>query len=119
MRATITYSKVTPESAEHGDVSEHGWYLPGGWYYPLEDDNGYHEDILEDVQKNPSAYCVADTVADLVSVAEDMGFYNEGSDWLTTEPHRDYATDEDTTYNLHIEDVTPATYGRILRLIGV
>lgn len=31
---SITYSIVTPESAEHGDFAEHGYTLPGGYRYP-------------------------------------------------------------------------------------
>lgn len=34
---TITYEKVTPESAAEGDSIERGYYMPGGWEYPIPD----------------------------------------------------------------------------------
>lgn len=34
---TMTYDKVTPESAEDGDVSERGFMTPGGWEHPIPD----------------------------------------------------------------------------------
>jgi hypothetical protein len=115
----MTYQVVTPESAEYGDVAEYGWALPGGWRFALEDEDGRHDDVLRDVQDNPDSYTAADTVHDLVDLARDLGFYSDGSDWLTTEPEQDYATGEETTYHLHIDGVTPSTYGRIVRLIDV
>ena len=118
MRATMTYDVVTEESAKDGDTSENGWALPGGWRFPLIDEDGYHEDVLEDVQANPDTYTVADTVADLMAIVESMGFYNEGSDWLTTGGEQDYQTGEYVTYRLHIEETTNATYGRIMALVA-
>lgn len=34
---SITYDKVTPESAEEGDFSEHGFISPGGYEHPIPD----------------------------------------------------------------------------------
>lgn len=38
VKIRISYSRVTEESALHGDYSEHGWYIPGGWHFPSEDE---------------------------------------------------------------------------------
>ena len=51
MKISFTYSKVTPESAESGDFSEHGWITPGMWEYPLQDDTGYHESVIDQARK--------------------------------------------------------------------
>jgi hypothetical protein len=50
MKARITYNITTEESAIEGCYSEHGWWMPGGYEYPLEDEDGYHEDILSNAK---------------------------------------------------------------------
>ncbi len=114
-RASITYETTTPESAEHGDFAEHGWYMPGGWEYPLQDNDGHHEDVLDQARAGDFDM----TIRDAIEAAKWMGGWIDCGSWFSTcSPDEDYQTGEDTYYSLHPEGVTPSTYRRIARLLG-
>lgn len=100
-----TYSVVTQESAEQGECSEHGFYEPGGWRWPLEDENGYHKEVLEDAQKGEFDVFY-DDLRSLISDAEDLGvaFHDDADRACNIDPDIDYRTGESTTYNLHISN---------------
>ena len=116
MKASFTYQTVTPESAERGDYSEHGWILPGMQKFALQDDEGQHDDVLDEARRG--IFDLTD-LGEIVSFAQSLGIdTGEGADWFySTDPDVDYETGEDTTYCLHFEDVTPATKTRIFHLI--
>ena len=112
---SITYQTVTPESAEQGDYSQHGWIMPGYWQYPLADDDGQHDDVLEQAKSGEFDL----SLSEAVSFAQSLGIYdNSGSSWFqSVDPDQDYQTGEDTFYSLHVEGVTPSTYNRIAKLL--
>ena len=115
MKISFTYSKVTPESAEQGDFSEHGWITPGMWEYPLQDDTGHHESVLDQARKGD--FDITD-LSEAISFAESLGINTDTGNWLeTADADQDYQTGEDTMYSMHIEGVTPSTYGRICNLL--
>ena len=115
IKASFCYQTVTHESAEQGDYSEQGWITPGMWEFPLQDDNGHHNDVLEQAQ---SGDFDVTNLSEIVSFAQSLGISENSGNWLSSvDPDIDYQTGEDTTYSLHIEGVTPATYNRIARLI--
>lgn len=115
----MTYTVVTPESAEAGDIAETGWRV-GGFDYPLQDEEGFHEEVLSGVCKDPDSYSVADTVGELLALAVEHGCTFTGSDRTATgEPFLDdHTTGEERSYSLHIEKVTDATLARIARLVN-
>jgi len=116
MRASFTYETVTPESAEQGEPSEHGWILPGMWKFALQDDEGQHENVLDEARRGE--FDLTD-LGEIVSFAQSLGICaDEGADWFYSEyDDENYETGERTQYCLHFEDVTPATKTRIFHLI--
>jgi len=115
MKITFCYSVVTPESAAEGDTAEHGWIMPGMWKYPLEDSEGYHEDTLEDAKHGDFDL---EDLEDAIRFAESLGICSDdGSGFYSVDPDIDYQTGGETTYSMHVEGVTDATYQRIARLI--
>ncbi len=76
---TMTYDKVTPESAEHGDTAENGWCLPGGWRHALRDDDGHHESVLEEAKAGEFDQD-ADTLRELVDVLKEIGACHRSGD---------------------------------------
>jgi hypothetical protein len=113
MKAFLTYQTVTPESAAQGDFDDQGWVVPGLGEFSC-------DDVLEEIKADDSDYVVARTVAELVSVAESFGclFWPDAEWAYSIDPVTDYATGEEKTYSLHVEDVTPPTYRRIVRLLA-
>lgn len=118
MKWSITYSKVTPESAEHGDVSEHGWYMPGGWHYALSDSDGQHSQILADA--NNGDYDMEGTLSELIDAAQDLGICsNDGATWFySVDAEQDYTTGEDTFYCLHLHPDSERHFDRVARFIN-
>ena len=100
----FTYDTVTPESAENGDVEESGFITPGMWKYP----------DLEDYQRNE--WAIGD-LGFLISFAEYLGITFDGDNFYSVDPDINYRTGESTTYAMHIDGVTPATFERIARLL--
>jgi hypothetical protein len=99
----FTYDTVTPESAEHGDVAECGFITPGFWRYPN----------LEDYDRKQ--WAIGD-LAYLIDFAKSLGICFDGDNFYSVDPDINYRTGEETTYGMHIDGVTPATFERIARL---
>ena len=64
---SFTYSKTTPESAEHGDFSDTGFYLDP-WEYSTRD-----EETLADIKKNPGDYEVTDDLESILDTCRNLG----------------------------------------------
>lgn len=115
IKASFCYQTVTPESAECGDFAEHGWITPGMWQYPLQDEEGYHREVVD--QASAGDFDITD-LSEIVSFARSLGINDNTGGWFqSTDPDVDYQSGGDTTYSLHIEGVTPSTYGRIANLL--
>ncbi len=107
----VTYEIVTPESAEHGDAAERGFVLPGGW----------HEELPAHVFgeeagkiKDECGLSLREAV-DLVSLVEDSGHC-----FTEIDERQNYNTGESEIRSLHPpENITPASYGRLRRLLKV
>ena len=102
---SFTYSKVTPESAEHGDHSDAGFYLPGGWEYSTRD-----TETLADIKKNPGDYEVTDDLESILDTCRNLGISECSSSeahsgcWFSSHPETtDYTTGEDRTLSVHIQ----------------
>ena len=115
-KAGFCYDIVTTESAEIGDTAEHGWILPGMWTFPLYDDDGHHNDVLDQAQAGDFDI---DDLGEAIRFAESLGISEDcGTCFSTSDSQiRDYSTDEHWSYSMHIDGVTPSTYRRIARLL--
>jgi hypothetical protein len=106
MSFTVTYSIITPESAEDGEAAEMGYALPGGWH-----------DAIEVAMKQPEGtYDLR-----LREAAEWCGgpFIDCGSWFDVADVREDYRTGEVTSYSLHPpKGITPSSYRRLARLLG-
>ena len=131
---TVTYDRVTPESAEDGDTSEAGFYVAGGWHHDMKHEPSPSEspeaaELWESTKAaatcavEPDEYDIEDAggeesraaVALMVRVLRDEGASepscsNGGPDtWYTTpDGHEDYTTGERTTYSYHLNGWTEA-----------
>jgi hypothetical protein len=94
----ITYSIVTPESAEHGDIAESGFRA----------ENLTFREAMDELRWYRGGYVEADCLP------------VHRPRWFTfCEADHDYATGAVTSYSLHIpEHVTEASRQRIARLLG-
>jgi hypothetical protein len=111
--ACFTYQKVTPESAENGDVSEHGFYQPGGWFYPLTDSG--HKLNKQDYQ---TVLMTPGELKDLLREAERHGIFEDSGRWFSSvDPQQDFRTGEETYFSLHFDGITQSTYKRISRVL--
>jgi len=125
----MTYSTVTPESAEHGDHADHGFAEPGGWRYSIADESfearckkDGRDKALKDMTPAPMEF---DTVEDAVAELERHGPFEPSSyptvdahTWLTgpTVEDRDYyEKGESTQYSFHVEAADPATVIEVLK----
>ena len=100
---TVTYSIVTPESAEHGDDAEHGFAAPGGWHFAIETCGSIEDNGL--------------TLREAVGM---MGCVEDCGRWFVeTDGREDYKTGAVTTYSLHPpRNITESSYRRLARLLG-
>lgn len=100
----VTYDIVTPESAEHGDVEESGFVMPGEWHYNIEDEtpaSEYNITLREALR--------------LCNPNEDSGNW-----WSDVDPIHNYRTGAEETRSLHPpRNITPSSYDRITRLLGI
>jgi hypothetical protein len=114
---TFTYSKVTPESAEHGDYSDQGIYMPGGWEYSEND-----PEIFEDMRKNRKDYEVTDDLESIAHTCQGLGICadnDNGESFYSYEEVTDYSTGEDTTYGVHFSrDESPETIQQFKKLLS-
>ena len=100
----FTYDTVSQESAERGDVEESGFITPGMWKYP----------DLEDYERKQ--WAIGD-LGFLISFAKRLGITCDGDNFCSVDPDINYHTGEETTYGMHIDGVTPATFERIAKLL--
>jgi len=97
-RITTTYSIITPESAEHGDVEEEGW----------EDEEGV--EFIPDEQDTEDGVNVAELAIEWLiqhSVEQASSYPFSPGTWYTSSPYDDYRTGASTEYNFHLEGFTP------------
>ena len=83
IKYSITFTTITPESAEHGDFADTG--------FEVEDDT--------------------DTLRDLLDIAENHGIVqnstNDLTEWFSSNyVITDYSTGEEKQYCLHIKDIS-------------
>ena len=118
LKWSITYSKVTPESAERGDHSEHGWWMPGQLEYPLDDEDGYYCKVLEQAQAGDFDH--TGTLSELISMAQELGICAcEGADWFyTIDGSINYQTSETTQYCLHLDKGSARHFDRVARFLA-
>lgn len=92
----VTYEIVTEESAEHGDCAERGFVTPGQW-------------------KGPEAEAM--TLREAVNL---IGCTENSGRWFTeTDGRQDYITGACESRSLHPpENITPASYDRLARLLN-
>lgn len=115
---TITkcYEIVTQESAEDGDAAEIGYVGEGGWKYALRDDEGHHDEVLDEA-KDGVFECQFETIDDVVdylryegacdpsgSVSINSPLEHYGNLWLSTYPEQDPFDASWTTYSFHFGD---------------
>ena len=130
IKIQMTYSTVTPESAEYGDHADHGFAEPGGWRYSIADDafearckRDGREKALADMTPAPMEF---DSVEDAVAELERHGPFEpsclplcgNGHCWLTgpTVEDRDYyEKGESTQYSFHVEADDPALVVEVLK----
>ena len=102
----VTYSIVTPESAENGDCHEIGYAKPHGWRFPL--------DSMSDGDIEACAMTLRE--------AREMAWpsYDCGR-WFDSESSTlSYRDGSDISYSVHPpRNVTPSSYERIKRALGV
>lgn len=115
VRFAVTYDKVTPESAEDGDVSERGWYMAGGWYYPVPDglvgpeygawveEQGFYQPVDPD-ELDEGEDPIVRACADIVLEYGGVETY-DGTSWYCAS-EQDYRTGEDTTKCIHFEGLS-------------
>ena len=116
----FTYDKVTPESAEQGDVSERGFYGFGGWYFDAESDA-----VKADLIANPDLYWVPWEIGALKEAIKDarglgcgeVSLQYDGVSAYSVDWDTDYQTCEVTQYCFHVSGVTRSTAKRIARLL--
>jgi hypothetical protein len=97
---SLCYEIITDESAENGEAAEHGWLGAGDWEVPLQDSDGYHQDVIE-LAKN----CEFERKGSLVDVMREVqnrGLRWNGSWFESVDADIDYETGEHKTYSLHI-----------------
>lgn len=97
----VTYDITTPESAENGEAAESGFVEPGGWRHALGNESAEGMTLREALE--------------LCSPQEDCGR------WFTETDGRDnYVTGANEMRALHPpRSITPASYARLKRLLGV
>ena len=111
MKASITYTITTPESAEHGDWHDHGFYQPGGWIFSMNNDR-----IRADIMKNPKDYELSFRTA--IKTALEKGIHegqvnSDGLSVSTVDPEENYITGAKTHYTLHLSGLSNGTVKRV------
>lgn len=111
MKATITYSVTTEESAQDGDHAEHGWWV-GGYEYALQDEDGYHENRIAEARAGDFDLDWRDAIQSAFNLGATHEIEVNGSEVSSrsVDPPCDRAFFEDgesREYTLHIECKTP------------
>lgn len=105
MKWRVTYEIITEESAAEGDIAESGFINPDGWKTPA---------IIG--AETPGVGMTLRNALRFVCPQEDVGT------WLIEIDPRGHFTDAEgeTRCQLHPPcNITPASYGRLKRLLGV
>jgi hypothetical protein len=106
MPFTVTYSIITPESAEDGEAAEMGYAMPGGWHDTIEVALGQPDGAYDMSLREAIDLCGGPFV--------DCGYWFDVADG-----QQDYRTGAVTSYSLHPpKDITPSSYRRLARLLG-
>ena len=102
---TVTYTTVSPESAEQGEACAAGFALPGGWKIdtyndPKADTDGIKLDLRSALDVTGSSLTWV-------------------GDWFDADStDEDYTTGEVTRYSLHPpRSITPSSLARLRRLL--
>ena len=95
----VTYSKVTPESSEHGDYAEEGWEIETEAI-----DTEDYGSIAEAVDCAVARYGPFET--------------SDGETFYSVDADRDYRTGVDTFYAVHIGGCSIPTLYRIAKALG-
>ncbi len=101
MRYHLTYSTVTPESAEHGDHAEHGYCDENGNRFPMPEDC-----CGEEAGKFKEENTLTGSLENILAVAERLGIDKKSieytSGWyFSGYSVEDYSTGEEIEYCLH------------------
>lgn len=99
----LTFSTVTPESAEHGDHARRGFCDEYGNIFPM-DPHVFGKDAEKIGAENT---LTADGISDLIHVAESLGIaYHGDADWAHShgEDVLSYETGETIEYSLHVDN---------------
>jgi len=110
----ITYSIVTPESAEHGDFDSHGFCDESANRFQM------YDNLSSEENKRLGEECTltADGIRDLISVAESFGIaYHGDADWAHSygEEVLSYETGETIEYALHVDN--PRQWHHIMKAL--
>ena len=100
----ITYEIVTPQSAEHGDAAERG-YVSAGFKFPI-------ESVVMARDRDVLSF-------DLRSAVSQLGCVENAGRWFVEVDGRvNFQNGAETRYSLHPpENITPASYARLCRLL--
>jgi hypothetical protein len=94
----VSYSVVTPESAENGDTEDNGY-------------DDYHDCEPDELDAQDGL-----TAVDLaITYLKDKGATSSYGSWYSAEPDQDFRTGNETTYDYHPTNFTPAEEEAILK----
>lgn len=99
----LTFSTVTPESAEEGNFARNGYCDESGNLFPMPDDM-WGEKAKKFGEENT---LIADGIQDILNVAESLGIsYHGDADWCHScgEEVLSYEKGETIEYCLHVDD---------------
>jgi hypothetical protein len=113
IKIQMTYDKVTPESAEHGDFSDQGFAKPGGWefstsneaFWKREKEIGHQKALMEQVPDPEEFESLEDVIEFLESYYcfnPSSSFFHKGIWYTEGDPTIDHATCEETRLSFHI-----------------
>jgi hypothetical protein len=107
----VTYEIVTQESAEDGEAESRGYYGWGGWHHDIDKIMAMSEDERK-AEMDALALSLRDAL-ECVGSLEDCGRWFSESDGRP-----DYHDGSEERRSLHPPDnITPASYGRVKRLL--
>lgn len=99
----LTFSTVTPESAEHGDYARSGYCDEQGNLFPMPDEL-WGEEARKFGEENT---LIADGIEEIINVAESLGIaYHGDADWCHSygEEVLSYESGETIEYCLHVDN---------------
>ena len=99
----LTFSTVTPESAENGDSNQSGYCDQSGNLFPT-DKSKFGEEARKEGEENT---LIADGIRDIIQVADEFGIaYHGDADWCHSygEDVLSYQDGETIEYCLHVDN---------------